>query len=445
MIPNRSRAKPPSDTQAKLDLWAKGEVGGAAAVWVDASGPVFFQSGTVDPADPRAITADTKFEIGSITKVFTALLLAESERLGKVNRNDPAARYLLPKDDPAQASLAKITLFSLTTHTSGLPRLPNNIGLKPDAMADPYATYDRARLVEALRSHGASANVGGEPSYSNFGAAVLGEALAAAWGTTYAEALGEHVLAPLGMKQTSVGIAGRPPPDDLAPGHNGGKRVPNWTFLAFAAAGAVRSSVRDMALFLTAALGGPDAPLQASFQTTMTPFRAFAEAGSHIGMGWWLPDDQENPFAWHNGATAGSHSYIAISFKAKSGIVILANFQKGPEGLGAELLGVTMPKPSVPLVANAADYLGSYPLAPTFVIQVSEEAGALHIQATGQPRLGLRPKTGDTFAVLGVQAEIAFERNGAGNVVALVLQQGGKHQRAPRAAVSPAPNPVPPR
>jgi hypothetical protein len=162
-------------------------------------------------------------------------------------------------------------------------------------------------------------------------------------------------------------------------------------------------------------------------------------------MGWWLPDDLENPFAWHNGATAGSNSYIAISFKAKSGIVILANFQKGPEGLGAELLGVKMPKPSVPLVANAADYLGSYPLAPTFVIQVSEEAGALHIQATGQPRLGLRPKTGDTFAVLGVQAEIAFERDGAGQVVALVLQQGGKHQRAPRAAVSPAPNPVPPR
>jgi CubicO group peptidase (beta-lactamase class C family) len=428
--------------QTKLELWAKGEVGGVAAAWVDDDGSEFFQSGTFDSADPRPITADTTFEIGSISKVFTALLLAESERLGKVGRNDPAALYLLPKADPAQASLAKVTLLSLTTHTSGLPRLPSNIGRKPDAMADPYATYDRTLLVEALRSHGPAAKVGADGSYSNFGAAVLGEALGAAWGTTYAEALDQHVLAPLGMKRTSVGIAGQPPPIDLAPGHNSGKRVPNWTFQAFAAAGAIRSSARDMALFLKAALRGPNSPLRAAFEMTETPLRPF-EAGGQVGMGWLIPDDTENPYVWHNGATAGSHSYLAVSFKAKAGIVILANFQKGPEGLGAELLGVRMPKPSVEPVANAADYLGSYPLAPVFVIQVSAEAGVLCIQATGQPRLGLRAQEGDVFAVIGVQAEIAFERDGAGNVVALVLRQNGREQRALRRAQSPSANQIP--
>jgi CubicO group peptidase (beta-lactamase class C family) len=431
MIPI-GRAKPPADMQTKLDLWAKGEVGGVAAVWVDEDGPVFFQSGTFDAADPRPITADTKFEIGSISKVFTALLLAESERLGKVSRNDSAAEYLIPADDPAQASLAKITLLSLTTHTSGLPRLPGNIGTKPDDMADPYAAYDRAMLVEALKIHGAKANVGGEASYSNFGVAVLGEALAAAWGTSYAAALNEHVLGPLGMKQTSVGIAGQPLPGDLAPGHVEGKRVPNWTFQAFAPAGAIRSSARDMAVFLTAALGGPDAPLYASFRVTEEPLRPFGEAGGHIGMGWMLPDTKEDPFAWHNGATAGSHSFIAISLKKRSGIVILANFQKGPEGLGAELLGVKMPKPAVSLVPNAADYLGSYPLTPSFVIQVSEITGALYVQATGQPRLGLRSKEGDTFSLIGVQAEITFERDSVGKVIALVLHQNGVDQRALR-------------
>jgi CubicO group peptidase (beta-lactamase class C family) len=437
MIPV-SRAKPPADMQTKLDLWAKGEVGGVAAAWVDDDGPVFFQSGTFDSADARPITADTKFEIGSISKVFTALLLAESERLGKVSRNDPAAKYLLPKDDPAQASLAKITLLSLTTHTSGLPRLPSNIGPNPDTTDDPYAKYDRAMLVDALKIHG-TASVGGEASYSNFGAAVLGEALAAAWGRTYVEALNEHILAPLGMKQTSVGIAGQPPPNDLAPAHFGGKRVPDWTFQAFAPAGAIRSSARDMAIFLTAALAGPDAPLHASFRTTETPLRPFGEAGSHIGMGWFLPDDKENPFAWHNGGTAGSRSYIAISFKRRSGIVILANFKKGPEGLGSELLGVKMPKPSVPSVANAADYLGSYPLTPAFIIQVSEETGALYVQATGQPRFGLHPKAGDAFVVMGVQAEITFERDDTGNVVALVLHQNGADSRALRGALPPSP------
>ena len=78
--------------------------------------------------DPRPITPDTQFELGSVTKVFTALLLAESERLGKVSRNDPAAKFLLSSDDPAQASLAKITLLSLTTHTSGLPRCRRTLG-----------------------------------------------------------------------------------------------------------------------------------------------------------------------------------------------------------------------------------------------------------------------------------------------------------------------------
>jgi D-alanyl-D-alanine-carboxypeptidase/D-alanyl-D-alanine-endopeptidase len=441
MIPI-SHAKPPADMQAKLDLWAKGESGGVAAAWVDEDGTAFFHSGILDSADPRPITADTKFEIGSITKVFTALLLAESERRGRVSRDDPAAKYLLPRDDPAQASLSKITLLSLTTHTSGLPRLPSNIGTKPDAMSDPYATYDRAMLVEALKIHGSNVQVGVEGSYSNFGAAVLGEALAAAWGTTYTEALDEHVLAPLGMKDTSVGIAGQPPPTDLAPGHVGGKRVSNWTAQAFAPAGSIRSSARDMAIFMKAAIGGPDAPLHASFQATETPLRPFGEAGGYIGMGWMLPDDKENPFAWHNGATAGSHSYIAVRLKRKAGIVILANFQKGPEGLGAELLGVKVPKPFVPTVANAEDYPGSYPLTSTFVIQVSEEKGAIYVQATGQPRLGLRLKANDTFTVIGVQAEITFERDGAGKVNALILHQNGSDQRAIRGALPPKPDQV---
>ena len=436
---SQAHAKPPADMQAKLNAWAKGEAGGVAAAWVDADGPVFFQLGTYDAADTRPVTPDTNFEVGSISKVFTALLLAESERLGKASRNDPAAKYLIPADDPSQASLSKITLLSLTTHTSGLPRLPRNMGPKPDAMPDPYASYDRAMLVEALKVHGATADVGQRASYSNFGAAVLGEALAAAWGTTYAEALTEHVLGPLGMKQTSIGVAGQPPPDDLAPGHAGGKRVANWTFQAFAPAGAIRSSARDMAIFLAAALGGRDAPLHASFVATEVPLMPFEEAGGHIGLGWMLTGDADNPIAWHNGATAGSHSFIAFSLKARTGIVILANFQKGPEGLGTELLGFTLPKPAVPSVSNASEYVGSYPLTPAFVIQVSEEKGAVFIQATGQPRLGLRPTKGDAFAIIGVQAEITFERDGAGKVVGLVLHQNGVEQHALRGALPPAP------
>ena len=440
MIP-LGRATPPADMQAKLDAWAKGEAGGVAAAWVDAEGPVFFQSGTFDAADPRPVTAYTQFEVGSISKVFTALLLAESERLGKVNRNDPAAKYLIPADDPSQAALAKITLLALTTHTSGLPRLPQNMGPNPGSMPDPYAAYDTAKLVEALKFHGSTATVG-IASYSNFGAAVLGEALAAAWGTTYADALTEHVLVPLGLRETSLGIAGEPPPADLAPGHVAGKRVPNWTFLAFAPAGAIRSSARDMATFLSAAIGSDRDPLQIAFKATEQPERPFDQVGGKIGMGWMITADADNPVTWHNGATAGSHSFIAFSPKIRSGIVILASFQKGPEGLGTELLGSKGPKPTVPTVPNAADYPGDYPLMAGFVIKISQEKGSIYLQATGQPRFRLTPKSAETFSLIGVPAEITFERDGEGKVIALVLHQNGMDQRALRGALPPAPHHV---
>jgi CubicO group peptidase (beta-lactamase class C family) len=435
-------AAPPIGIQGQLDAFIKGGPGGAAVAWVDADGVAFFQSGTYSATDPRAITPDTQFELGSVTKVFTALLLAESERLGKVSRLDPAAKYLLPPDDPAQKALAKITLLSLTTHTSGLPRLPGNIGANPDGRPDPYAAYDRGKLVEALRLHGPVAPVGRSMAYSNFGVAVLGEALAAAWGTTYADALRVHVLDPLGLQATTVGLAGLPPPAGLAPGHAAGRAVPNWTFQAFAPAGALRSSARDMSLFLSACLGKGGAPLHAALAATLVPQEAVEDTGGHIGLAWLLTDDPEVPVAWHNGATAGSHAFVAFSPKTGSGIAILSNIQLGSEALGFGLLGAKPPHPKVEVVANASEYVGRYPLNPGFAIDVTEANGALRLQGTNQPVLGLRPVGPDRFAVTGVPAEISFERDGAGRITALVLHQNGLDQRGPRGEIPPAPREV---
>ncbi|MBI5380711.1 MAG: serine hydrolase [Opitutae bacterium] len=434
-------AAPPPDIQARLDTWIKGQPGGIAVAWVDRDGATFFQSGHYASDDPRPITPDTQFEIGSVTKVFTALLLAESERRGKVSRHDPAAKYLLPADDPAQAALAKITLLSLTTHTSGLPRLPANIGKNPDASTDPYAAYGRAALVEGLRLHGPSTTVGRSVAYSNFGVSVLGEALGAAWGASYAEALRAQVLAPLGMNVTTVGLAGQPPPADLAPGHADGKRVPNWTFLACAAAGGIRSSTRDLARLLAACLGGPDAPLHAALNTTQQPQHANADTGGHIGLGWMLTDDAERPIVWHNGATAGSHAFVGFCPKTGVGIALLANVHKGSEKLGFELLGGKQTRPNT-AVANAADYSGRYPLSPAFSIAITEANGSLFAQATGQSKLALRPVSADRFAIVGVAAEISFERNAEGKVIALVLHQNGRDQRGLRGELPPPPKEI---
>jgi CubicO group peptidase (beta-lactamase class C family) len=439
-------AKAPADTQTRLDTWIKDQPGGATVAWVDADGVAFFQSGKYSADDPRPVTPDTQFEIGSVTKVFTALLLAESERLGKVSRNDPAAKYLLPPDDPAQAALAKITLLSLTTHTSGLPRMPSNFGSKSKDASDPYAAYDRAALVEGLRADGPGAVVGPTVSYSNFGVSVLGEALASAWGTSYADALSEHVLGPLGLKATSLGIASIPPPADLAPGHVEGKRVPNWTFLACAGCGALRSSARDMSVFLTACLGGADAPLHAAIAATTQPQHADPDDGGQIGLGWLITGDKEKPVYWHNGATAGSHTFVAFCPKAGAGIAILANVQKGTETLGFALLSgnpVLPPPKEIALpVETLREYVGRYPLSPQFALNVTEENGALFVQATGQGMFPVFAAGKDKFFYKAVDARISFQRDAAGKVTGLVLHQNGLDKHAPRGEAVPPPKEI---
>lgn len=437
-------AKPPADVQARLDAFALGKPGGVAVAWVDADGVAFFSAGKISADDARAITPDTQFEIGSVTKVFTALLLAESERLGKVSRNDPAAKFLLPAGDPDQAALAKITLLSLTTHSSGLPRLPANIGPNPDGNPDPYATYDRAALVAGLRLHGPTAPVGRTVAYSNFGVSVLGEALGAAWGTTYAAALQAHVLAPLGLKHTALALPGTALPEGIAPGHGpDGKRVGNWTFLASAPAGALRSSARDLAIFLQAARGGAEAPLHAAFVATTTAQRAVEDMGGQIGLGWFLQGDAARPVVWHNGGTGGYRSFVGfVPGPSGAGVAVLTNHQASVDEIGYALLGAKPSKPAGVAVKDPETYIGRYPLSPAFAIAITTARGMLFAQATGQGRLGLRETAPDRFALVGVPAEISFERDAAGKVVALVLHQNGADQRAPRGELPPGPKEI---
>ena len=436
-------AKPPADIQARLEAFAQGKPGGVSVAWVDGEGAAFFSAGKFSADEARVITPDTQFEIGSVTKVFTALLLAESERLGKVSRNDPAAKYLLPAGDPDQAALAKITLLSLTTHTSGLPRLPANIGANPDGNPDPYATYDRTALVAGLRLHGPTAPVGRGFAYSNFGVSVLGEALGAAWGTTYAAALETHVLAPLGLKHTTLARPGGPLPEGFAPGHGAdGKRTGNWTFLACAPAGALRSSARDLAIFLAAARdSAAESPLHAAWAATRVPQRPVPELGGEVGLGWFLKGDAARPTVWHNGGTGGYRSFVGF-VPGGAGVAVLTNHSASVDEIGFALLGDKPPRPAATAVANAEDYVGRYPLMPAFAIKVTTRGGALFGQATGQAAFPLREIAPDRFALVGVPAEISFERDAAKKVVALVLHQNGADRRAPRGALPPAPKEI---
>jgi serine-type D-Ala-D-Ala carboxypeptidase/endopeptidase len=443
-----ARASPPPNIQDKLDAFVAQQNYGIAVAWVDAQGAAFFQAGNFSADDKRLITPDTQFEIGSITKVFTALLLAESERAGRVNRNDPAAKFLMPANDPAQAKLAKITLLTLATHSSGLPRLPSNIGQNPDGAANPYAHYDHAALIKALRLHGSVASSGKQVVYSNYGVSVLGEALGAAWGTTYADALHSHVLAPLGLTHTTLAMAGRTASPAIAPGHANRAIASNWTFLAAAPAGALRSSTRDLAKFLQAVLSEHDTPLASAFAATLTPQMSAPDLGGDMGLGWILYKDGEKSLAWHNGATGGYSSFLGvIRGKGAAGVAVLTNCTENVDDIGMDFLGVKMPKPAHTQVSNASEYIGTYTLSAAFQITITEQDGTLYGKATGQSRFAIRKLAPDHFAIVGVPAEITFQRSNGKKITALILHQNGVEQRGVRvdqlhpAAPSPASSP----
>ena len=435
-----AHARPPADVQQRIETLVAPGAGGAAVAWVDRDGVALFAAGHLDGPDSAAVTPDTRFELGSVTKVFTSLLLAESELRGKVKRTDPAARFLLPAEAPEQSALAKVTLLSLATHTSGLPRLPANIGISPDSQPDPYANYDHAKLLEALRVHGAVATVGRDVAYSNFGVAVLGAALGQAWGQGYATVLRERVLAPLGLSSMRLGLAGEADPVDLALGHGSqvSRRPAAWKFDAFSPAGALQGTARELATFLSFCLKPEGSPLAPALAATLQPQYRVEAMGGWIGLGWFLTDDSERAVAWHNGATAGSRAFVAFDRVAGVGVAVVTNRAIVIDPLGFRLLGRQPPRPASAAIKDSADFVGRYPLAPGFALDITAVEGVLQLQATGQPRLPLRRREGDSFGVTGVPAEVSFERDARGMVVAAVLHQNGRDLRGPRQPAAPA-------
>jgi D-alanyl-D-alanine-carboxypeptidase/D-alanyl-D-alanine-endopeptidase len=401
--------------------------GGAVVAYVDSSGTTFAAVGQFSPDDRRPIDPDTQFEIGSVTKVFTALLLADSERAGKVKRDDSAAKYLLPANDPDTAKLGKITLLALVTHAAGLPRMPAN-----QSGARDYATYDRARLIEALRQHGPGAPVGRQSAYSNFGAAVLGETLAAAWQQPYAALLRSRVLAPLGMEKTSLAMTNATPPPNLTPGYALDQPVAHETCLAMAPAGAVLSSARDLAKFVEACLGLRETALRQALADTFRPQRAMDAPHGQIGLGWLILDDDGRTVLWHNGGTEGFRSFVGFSPTTQTGVVVLtSNRANNCDSLGLELLEAKLGPPPISAVANADDYTGRFSL-PDSSLVVAQRAGGLLAQARAGPWQILRKSGPDRFAIVDWVAEISFERNSNGKVVALVLNQDGNDRRGTR-------------
>ncbi|MER7850708.1 serine hydrolase domain-containing protein [Kitasatospora sp. NPDC096077] len=214
--------------------------------------------GRFDRSGERPVRADTRFELGSVTKTFTGLLLAEMAARGEVRYDDPIDRYLPANAVPGYPHERPITLLHLATHTSGLPRLPVGVlpAVAPRWFTRPYATFGPAHLLRALPRTPVRGTPGTQVRYSNLGCGLLGLLLANAAGQRYDDLLAARVCGPLGLVDTSCG-----PGREDAGGYRRGRRVPSFRLPALPGASALRSTADDMLRYLQAHLSLDAVPL----------------------------------------------------------------------------------------------------------------------------------------------------------------------------------------
>jgi CubicO group peptidase (beta-lactamase class C family) len=289
--------------------------------------------------DTAKVDDHTAFEIGSIPKALTGMLLADLAQAGEV-RLDQRVGDLVP--GTALGNTGNATLAELASHRSGLPRLPSQPAFMARAMlanitgGNPYQGTEQDVLDWA-----ASAGPSGrsDPSYSNFGVSVLGDALAADQRTNYPDLVTKRVLGPLGMSDTTLAVDQATPPDPRASGtsRSGRPQVP-WLAPGFTPAGiGVWSTSADLARLLQRILDG-DAP---GIEATRARWD-FGD-GDRIGLGWITTNVNGRVITWHNGGTGGFRSFVGFDAAADRAVVLLSNTSAPVDGAAFELLAGRAP------------------------------------------------------------------------------------------------------
>lgn len=382
--------------------------------------------------DKRSVNGDTLFEIGSATKVFTALLLADAVQRGEVAFTDPVSKFLPETVKMPRRGDKVITLEDLATQTSGLPRMPSNFAPKNDA--NPYADYTVQQLYDFLSSYELPRDPGAQYEYSNLGYGLLGHVLALRAGVDYEKLVRTRVTAPLTMKSTGITLTDALQ-RRLAPGHDDQRRrVANWDLPALAGAGALRSSANDLLNFLAAALRQAQTPLAPAFKSLLNVKRPTPRANLHIALGWHvttLPNGNE--IVWHNGGTGGYRSFMGYDTKNRNGVVVLSNMNtvEGVDDIGIHLLDSSLPLiPAPPSIDTSIleRYPGIYSLGEKFALRITHDNGRLFLQATGQPKFELFPSSETKFFVKEFDAKVAFVIDANNRVTGLVLHQNGEHE-----------------
>jgi CubicO group peptidase (beta-lactamase class C family) len=380
----------------------------------------------------RAPDGGTVFEIGSVTKTFTATLLADAVQANRVALDEPVEKLLPGFTIPARNGRS-ITLADLSDQHSGLPRMPSNV--VPADPANPYADYDAAKLKAFLAGYKLPRDPGASYEYSNLGEGLLGYALATSAHTDYGTLLHEKIFAPLAMNDSAVTMTDAMR-SQLAFGHtDSGKPAKNWDFDTLAGAGAIKSTAHDMLLYLRANMGVDHTPLDGAMHLAQTP-RADMDGQDRVGFAWITRTTPKGQIVWHNGMTGGYASFVGFTADGTHGVVVLTDAASSVDDLGfaaldSDALIATAVKAVAMSDAELDAYTGRYKLAENFVLRIFRAEHQLYGQATGQGPFPLFASAPNEFFAKVTALSVSFKRDAKGAVTGLVLHQNGD-RTAPR-------------
>ena len=372
-------------------------------------------------ASGAAPDQDSVFEVGSITKTFTSLALASMVADGTVKLTTPV-KSLLPaaKVTMPSHSSGEITLRHLSTHTSGLPRLPSNI--KPKDMDNPYVDYTDSDLYSFLSSYTLPRAPDAKWEYSNLAVGLLGHALSLKANKGYEALVAERLTTPLKMTDTVIKLSAAQA-KRMAQGHDhDGVAVKAWENGVLGPCFAYRSTIRDLLVYAANNAGITSTKLDA---TLAESHKVHYSGTQTMGLGWFIFDSR---YLFHNGGTGGFETFVGFDRKARVGVVALSNNSPGgwtpTTKLGLELLKMmakqTYKAVDIPATVSVPSatlelYAGSYTGSQTIIVQ--RKGDALYLSMGTNPKqYRMYATSSTTFYLRYLKIGVTFVKDRTGKV-----------------------------
>ncbi|RSK26116.1 class A beta-lactamase-related serine hydrolase [Bacillus sp. HMF5848] len=269
----------------------------------------------------------TIYEIGSITKVFTSSLLAKAIDENKIHLDDSITEYVPSLSDNKYLMKDPITIRHLTTHTSGLPSLPLKFTFQllfsKKIRTNPYLYFTDDDLLDFIKKYRFPIERRSF-QYSNLGVGLLGYILSSLYDDDYETVVQNEICKPLHLENTAIHLSTEQYKQLIPCFNNRNKKVGNWDFKSLHGAGALKSTAKDLLIFLACHIGESRDTLNNIFSLTHE-IQYKEKSDLNVGMNWIV--NQKKDIFWHNGGTAGYSSFVGFSKQKQTGMVILSNYE----------------------------------------------------------------------------------------------------------------------